>query len=182
GNLADRRRQDLVAERGESVVRGRVRALALERDADAGDRVRRVDVDVDRAGHLAARERLRLELCDRPLRDAGRRIGLDPDRGGVDAARERVLQLDDRRDGGDVLRQGLEPALRRVQVQRGERQREQECRGGGGGDRRAAKRGRQDRLPDATAGTAALQARDAASLDAVAELRAQRREDRQRPD
>ena len=56
----------------------------------------RVDVDLERAVHLAARERLPLQLGDRLLRHGRVGIRLDGDERRVDAARERVLDLVDR--------------------------------------------------------------------------------------
>ena len=73
-------REQIVAQGLERGDRGVLGAVAVERDVDLGDRVVTVDLDLDRPVHLAAGERLRLELGDRLLHRRGRDVvGLDRD-------------------------------------------------------------------------------------------------------
>ena len=57
-DLADRAREDLVAQRRERGLRVGVRAVAGERDVDRRDGAVAAGLDLDRALHLAGRERL----------------------------------------------------------------------------------------------------------------------------
>jgi hypothetical protein len=155
--------------------------------AIAGDALVGADVDAERGRHPRRGLRGLAEAID-PAPHGGRGdvVGLHGDDRGTAAARERVLRLLERLHRGEVLRQRAHALL--AQVEAGDRggEREQQRGRRDRRDERAAQHAGEHGVPDAAAvagaDVAAPHERQAAALDAVAELRQQRGQHGHRPD
>ena len=130
--------------------------------------------------HLPRLERLAAERVVGVLElGAVRGRGRDRNDGGVGGADERGLNAVERLDRRSVARQAGDARLGRVEVEDRHRHREQHGGGCSGGDHRMAERRGEHLRPHAVLAARAAQPaeeRDAALLDAVAELRQERRE------
>ena len=128
GKVPHRRRHEVVAERVDSGLRGRVGAVTGNRDRDEGDRAGPIDIDLDRPEHLPARERPAAQLPDRGT-DSGRAdIGsLDDNLCSDRVAGERLLDLVVGPDDGERPWQRLRAALRRLQAERRHGERDQDA-------------------------------------------------------
>jgi hypothetical protein len=159
---------------------------ALDRDRDLGDVLVLRDRDVDRAVEAAGGLRARLQVLD--LSGHGRRgdvVARDRDDGRDLAAREggvdAVVDLHDLEVARQVVRAGEHGA----HAERREGEDQQDDRGEDRRDRRTPQHDVQNGVPEPALAALApqpVQERDPALLDAVAEQREHRRDDRHRAD
>src|SRR6266545_3788247 len=164
------RRNDLVAQRRERVVRDFVVALARDRELHPRNGLVRVHEDVERREELACRERIapegavRLDVR-RPRHVAAAHDELD----GRLRARERALHVLERLDDRNSLRQVGQAGQLRVQRQHGQPGRDEQRHRRHDRYDRPAEDDAHDGAPEAVLAAVPAEVREAALVDAVAE-------------
>ena len=179
---ADRRRDDFLPERRQSLFRGRVRPVALDGDRDVRDGLGRVNVDVDRLVHDAAVNRAPLELTDRLLNRGGldvRRLDDDArsDLGAGESHLEAVVGPE------EVLRVGVDAGVGCLQLVGRYCEGHEQTAGQHDRDNWTLEDPVDDRAPDPPLAVVTAQAVDEwdpPAVDVVAELREQGRQHRER--